>query len=282
MTTLTLLHPGSMGAAIGAQLVAAGHRVLWVPDGRSRQTHHRAAKAGLTPVPSLRTALDASQVVISVCSPAAAGEVAGEVDRHGFCGVYLEANAISPERVQGMAASMQAQVVDGAITGPPPPGPLATRLYLAGGHEARGRVGELFADTLVEVRLAGDAPGPASALKMAFATFQRPARTLAALAHALADTHGVSGLLADEAGRMPSGILADRDYLPVLASRAWRWGPEMQEVASALNAASLPADLADATAAVMTRWHDDKDQPELPVTDVLHHLKHSARSHTPP
>ena len=36
--TVGLLHPGEMGAAVGRCLAAAGHRVLWRPEG-----FHRAA-----------------------------------------------------------------------------------------------------------------------------------------------------------------------------------------------------------------------------------------------
>jgi len=32
--TIGLLHPGEMGAAVGQCLAGAGHRVLWVPEGR--------------------------------------------------------------------------------------------------------------------------------------------------------------------------------------------------------------------------------------------------------
>ncbi|GAA0409744.1 DUF1932 domain-containing protein [Streptomyces luteireticuli] len=273
MTTITLLHPGSMGAAVGAQAVAAGHRVLWVPEGRSQRTYERAEFAGLTSVPALGEALDVSSVAISVCPPAAAGDVAGKVNKHGFTGLYVEANAISPQRVQHMAADMAAHVLDGAITGPPPPGLRTTRLYLAGDPEAAEQVGKLFAGTAVEVRSAGETIGAASALKMAFATFQRPARTLAALAYALADAHQVTDLLLDEAARMPSEILSDPDYLPSVAARSWRWAPEMGEVAEALRAAELPTDLAEATAAVMRRWEPDKDRFDMPLAEALLHLK---------
>ncbi|MCC3769014.1 NAD(P)-dependent oxidoreductase [Streptomyces sp. UNOC14_S4] len=273
MTTLTLLHPGSMGAAIGAQLVAVGHRVLWIPDGRSQHTRQRADRAGLTPAPSLRAALSASDIAVAICPPGVAEEIAHEVDELAFSGVYIEANAISPERVLRLATSMTARVVDGSITGPPPPGPRATRLYLAGDPESVTIVEDVFNGADVEVHVAGDTPGAASALKMAFAAFQRPARTLAALAHALADTHGVGDLLMEEAGRMPHDLLSDTAYLPTVAARAWRWGPEMLEVADALRSAGLPGDLAEATASVMRHWDSDKDRPDLPLAEALAHLK---------
>jgi hypothetical protein len=112
---------------------------------------------------------------------------------------------------------------------------------------------------------AGGKVGSASVLKASFAAFQKAARTLAGVSHALADAHGVADILAAEAKAMPAEILSDPDYLPSVAARAWRWAPEMQEVADTLREAGLPAEIAEATASVMARWEKDKDQYELPL-----------------
>ena len=45
--TIALLHPGEMGAAIGAALVEAGKQVHWASAGRSRATRERALAARL-------------------------------------------------------------------------------------------------------------------------------------------------------------------------------------------------------------------------------------------
>ena len=37
-----LLHPGEMGSAVGATLVASGARVLWASAGRGAQSRERA------------------------------------------------------------------------------------------------------------------------------------------------------------------------------------------------------------------------------------------------
>ncbi|MEV4741762.1 DUF1932 domain-containing protein [Streptomyces sp. NPDC049555] len=273
MTTITLLHPGSMGAAVGQQAVLAGHHVLWVPDGRSPATHQRANNAGLMAAPSLAAALEQSEFVISVCPPQAAGDVAAEVGRLGFTGLYVDANAITPRRIDDITKMLHGPVLDGAIIGPPPGGRKTARLYLAGDQHSHKLITNLFNDTAVQVRQAGDTLGAASALKMAFASFQKSARTLAALAHALADTHGVADLLTEEAQAMPSAILADREYLPSVAARAWRWREEMRDIAETLREAGLPADIADATATVMSRWDGDKDHHDLPLAEVFAHLR---------
>ncbi|WP_371588575.1 NAD(P)-dependent oxidoreductase [Streptomyces virginiae] len=275
MTTVTLLHPGAMGAAVAAQAVKAGHEVLWVPEGRSDATHRRAKEVGATACDSLDEALERSEIVLSICPPQAAEDVATTVADHAFAGVYVDANAINPQRMQRIAEEIRpgAMVLDGAIFGPPPGGQRAARLYLAGEAQAVDTVQPVFKDTALHVRRASGSVGSASALKMAFASYQKAARTLAGVAHALADAHGVGDELTAEAQVMASNILADPGYLPSVAARAWRWAPEMEDIAVTLRAAGLPADMAEAAVAVMSRWEGDKDQYNLELTDVLSHLR---------
>ncbi|HEX9336116.1 MAG TPA: NAD(P)-binding domain-containing protein, partial [Pseudonocardiaceae bacterium] len=115
-----LLHPGNMGAAVGAQLVAAGHRVHWCPAGRSARSAARAAEAGLRTVGSLAEMLAGSEMVFSICPPANAEQLANEIAEHGFHGLFVDANAINPTRMTRIAdrvAAAGARVVDGAIIG---------------------------------------------------------------------------------------------------------------------------------------------------------------------
>src|SRR5207302_465976 len=99
-TTIGLLHPGEMGAAVGKCLAGAGHRVLWVPEGRSAATKERAEAAGLTGV-ALAEIIARSDVIVSVCPPPAALDVARLAV--GFGGLYLDANAIAPEAARELA-----------------------------------------------------------------------------------------------------------------------------------------------------------------------------------
>ena len=239
-----------MGAAIAAQVTTNGHTVLWCPDGRSNTSRHRATDAGLDPA-SFGKLLADSEIVLSICPPAVAEEIATTVAEAGYRGIYVDANAISPARMHRVTTRLTeagATVLDGCIFGPPPGGLPPARFYLAGAESASRRVADLFTGTLAQPVLLGEQSGQASALKMAFASFQRTSRTAAALAHALADDHGITEALLREAHRMSSDILANRDYLPGVADHAWRWAPEMREVASTLTARQLPSDLATATA----------------------------------
>ncbi|MEV0021787.1 DUF1932 domain-containing protein [Streptomyces atroolivaceus] len=275
MTVVTVLHPGSMGAAVTAELVAGGHEVLWVPEERSEDTWRRAREVCATACDSLAEALSRSAVVLSVCPPQAAEDVAAAVAAHAFAGVYVDVNAISPQRVRRIADEIRPgyEVVDGAVFGPPPRERRTARLYLAGAGPAVDLVEPLFANSSLDVRRAGEAMGSASALKMAFASYQKAARTLAGVSHALAHAHGVGDQLTAEAEIMVSAILSDPGFLPSVAARAWRWAPEMEEVADTLRAADLPADMAEATARALSFWEQDKDQYDLPVAQVLSQLR---------
>lgn len=275
--TVGLLHPGRMGAAIAAQVTSNGHTVLWCPDGRSEATHRRATDARLHPV-GLGELIADSEIILSICPPAVAEEIAVHVADAGYSGIYVDANAISPARMHRIATRLVeagAAVIDGCIVGPPPGGRPSTRLYLAGAEIASRRVADLVAWTSAEAVHLGERTGQASALKMAFASYQRASRAAAAVAHALADDHDVIDTLLHEARRMPSDILADRNYLPSLVGRAWRWVPEMHEVTDTLREQHLPADLALATAEILQRWADATiDEATDPATVLLHLHEH--------
>ncbi|WP_406127024.1 DUF1932 domain-containing protein [Streptomyces sp. NBC_00989] len=275
-TTFTLLHPGAMGAKVGGEATRTGTRVLYVPTGRSPASLQRALDAGLEPAESLESALAASDFVLSVCPPHAAEDVAHEVLTHPFRGVYVEANAISPDRTRRIAAACAERgvpMLDGSIVGGPPGPGSAPHLYLSGDAGQVAHVAGAFKDTQVVARPLDASVGAASALKMAYASYQKSARVLAAVSHALAAHHGVAAELAREAGSLRSNILAETDQLPSVAARAWRWAPELEEIAATLRTAGLPPAMAEGAATVLRRWTDDKDDYDLPLEEVLAHLR---------
>ncbi|MCW2506424.1 MAG: hypothetical protein JWO79_4708, partial [Actinomycetia bacterium] len=233
-----VLHPGAMGAAVARQAATGGSPVYWLPAGRGPATIGRAAEAGLIPVPDLAAMAGACWLIVSVCPPAAAREVADLVAATAFTGIYLDANAISPQHAREIAASLSgAQVVDGGIVGPPPRRTGATTLYLSGPGEAAAEVARVFAATALTPAVLGGPVGQASALKLAFASYNKLSYVLAAQAAGLAAAHGVlPDLLELTARKLPETPLGDPARLVTAAPRAWRWGPEMREIAEACQA----------------------------------------------
>jgi 3-hydroxyisobutyrate dehydrogenase-like beta-hydroxyacid dehydrogenase len=270
VTTVGLLHPGAMGAAIGGQLVRAGHRVLWSPTGRSAATADRAAASGLTPVRDLAELLGEAELVLSICPPAFAEGLARTAA--AYAGTWVEANAITPERARRIEDLLPAStVVDGGIVGSPPVGGKRPTLYLSG-PAGTGLVEDLFATTEVKTRILGERIGQASALKLSYSAYQKASRVLAAVSYGLAWDHGVDQELLAIAGKRPGSYLTETDYIPKTAARAWRWGPELTEAADMLRDAGLPDDMLRAAAAVLTRWEWAKDDGRMNVDQAMHQL----------
>jgi 3-hydroxyisobutyrate dehydrogenase-like beta-hydroxyacid dehydrogenase len=210
LTRVGLLFPGEMGAAVGASVRG---EVLWPGEGRSEATRRRAA--AFTDVGSVERLVETSEVVLSICPPAIAEDVAGQAFAYGFDGVFVEANAISPERMRRIA-KLGRRVLDGSIIAAK-----GINLYLAG--PGSDEVAALFVGSNVNaVELEADV-GAASALKMAFGGWNKIGIALTAQAHAIARAYGVDEWLDAE------GVPADR--LPRFVDRAWRWAPEMEEIA---------------------------------------------------
>ena len=265
--TIGLLHPGAMGAAVGQCLARAGHRVLWVPEGRGPASAARAQAAGLTGA-DLAELVRSAEVIMSVCPPGAALEVARQVYGSGFGGLYVDANAISPataREVAGIVAGGGAGYVDGGIIGTPPVAPGFIRLYLSGPRA--GEVRELFENSPVDARLvdyaigggAGSAGGTggvgaASAVKMAYASWTKGSAALLLAARALARAEGVEDVLLAEWGISQPG-LEERSAGAArsAAAKGWRWVAEMEEIAASMAAAGLPAGFGQGAAEIYRR-----------------------------
>ncbi|WP_331762258.1 DUF1932 domain-containing protein (plasmid) [Streptomyces sp. NBC_01520] len=269
-----ILHPGSMGAAVAACAATNAARVLWCAEGRSPASATRAERFGLEPVPTLQDLLDQSGTVISLCPPAAAEDLACAVAAHGFAGVYVDANAINAERavrIAGLFRHAEA-VVDGGVVGSPPVNGKTPTLYLSGRSDATARVEALFAGTAVRTKALGTEIGKASALKLAYASFQKTSRVLVALSIGMAREHGVDQELIDIASQRTDSYLAEPEYIAKTAARAWRWGPELEEAADMLAAAGLPPEMLRAAATTLARWENAKDDGELTLTEALQRL----------
>ncbi|SDN05295.1 DUF1932 domain-containing protein [Actinacidiphila guanduensis] len=186
--------------------------------------------------------------------------------------IYVEANAVTPSRVQ-RAADLLAPtpLVDAAVVGSPPVGGKTPTLYLAGAHDRTDRIVRLFAGTDIRTHVLGDSLGAASALKLAYTSYQKVSRVLAAVAHGAADAYGVGDELLAIAAKRTRSYLVETDYIPKTAARAWRWGPEIEDTAGLLADAGLPDSLMHAAAATLARWDASKDR-QLTIAEALEAL----------
>jgi 3-hydroxyisobutyrate dehydrogenase-like beta-hydroxyacid dehydrogenase len=264
-----LLHPGEMGTAVGRCLAEQGHTVLWASEGRSAATEARAKAAGLIDAGKARELAARAGVIISVCPPHAALDVAWAV--HGFTGVYLDANAISPDTARHVADLINGnggRYVDGGIIGPPPFQAGTTRLYLSG--DDAPVLHELFDGTALEPRIAAGSPTAASGVKMAYAAWTKGTAALLLAARALARAEGVEDTLLEE-WALSQPHLAERSAGAARSAvtKGWRWVGEMEEIAQSMAGAGLPDGFHQAAAEIYRRCPrlpDASPGPELTAT----------------
>src|SRR5689334_13315325 len=93
-----ILNPGEMGVSVAATAQNNGHEVYWVSSGRSPATRDRAAKHELKDAGTLANLCQTCSAILSICPPHTAEETARQVASHHFNGVYVDANAIAPQR----------------------------------------------------------------------------------------------------------------------------------------------------------------------------------------
>jgi len=253
-----------MGAAVGACLVARGLRVLFVSTGRGPATRARAHAAGLEDSGTLARAL-AAAAVLSVCPPHAALALAREVAGFGFGGIYVDANAVSPETTRKIAQTVTAagaKFVDGGVIGPPPISGGTTRLYLSGGPARQ--IAELFSGSPLQAIVLGGPAGAASALKACYAAWTKGAIALLAAIRALARHEGVEDALLSEWKASQPSLQKRSEAISAEARKAWRWMGEMEEIAASFEAAGLPGGFHRAAADIYRKLEAFKDAAELP------------------
>lgn len=269
--TVAILHPGAMGASVGACLTGAGHVVGWLAKGRSDATRGRAVQANFQEHDKLASLIEVSDMVIAVCPPAAALSVASAIAECEFHGVYVDANAIAPRTAEVVARTVTkggASYVDGGIVGPPPEAHGTTRLYLSGKRAAE--VTACFTSSALEPIVLGETLTAASALKMCYAAWTKGSTALLFAVAALARASNVEAALHEEWDVSQAGLLGRlRSSAPRDAPKAWRFEAEMREIANTFGDCGLPASFHEAAAEVFARLHTLKDPADVVSLDDL-------------
>jgi 3-hydroxyisobutyrate dehydrogenase-like beta-hydroxyacid dehydrogenase len=258
MSKIGILHPGEMGISIGAAAAHNGHQVYWLSAGRSHKTRLRAEGQKFIELPDMAEFCQVCEMIISICPPHAAEDVARQVAHAGFRGIYLDANAISPQRVTSMDRRMrtnQIDFVDGSIIGGPAWEPGETWLYLSG--KSAAQIASCFMNGPLETKIIGSEAGKASALKMCYAAYSKGTTALLASILATAESLGVRENLYQQWNMDDPGFsdLVNRRIMRTTA-KAWRFEGEMLEIASTFQEAGLPGGFHEAAADVFQRMVD--------------------------
>jgi len=169
-TTIGVLYAGEMGSTFAKLLAENGFRVVTTLEGRSSRTRRLCQDAGLSVLHSVGDVLECSNIVMSFVPPAAALQLAGNVallvKSQSRRLLYVDANSISPMtavKISEVLGLEQVDFVDASIRG------LASQLGQAGVVYLSGARAEELSDqfgAIMRVKVVGDAPGQASALKM--------------------------------------------------------------------------------------------------------------------
>jgi 3-hydroxyisobutyrate dehydrogenase-like beta-hydroxyacid dehydrogenase len=211
-------------------------------------------------------------MIISICPPHAAEEVAQSVVEAGFKGLYLDGNAISPQRAIKMGQTLTAnrlQFVDGGIIGGPAWTPKETWLYLSGEHA--NEIAACFSNGPLETRIIGNEIGKASALKMCYAAYTKGTTALLCAILATAESLNVREELYQRWDMDEPGFSEQINRrVRRVTAKAWRFEGEMKEIAATFHEAGLPDGFHQSAAEIYHRMASFKDAAETPpLRDVL-------------
>lgn len=272
MSNLGILHPGEMGVSVAASAINSGQNVYWASQGRSAQTRSRANKSRLVDVETLAQLCNECEIILSICPPHVAEELARSVIENGYQGLYLDANAIAPQRAIRIGKLMEEagiRFVDGGIIGGPAWRSNETWLYLSGDDAVV--IAACFSKGPLETKILGSEIGKASALKMCYAAYSKGTTALLAAILATAETLGVRADLYEQWNMDTAGFAEQvNQRLTHGTSKAWRFEGEMREIASTFREAGLPGEFHDAAAEVYHRMAvlDGSDAPSA-VNQIL-------------
>jgi 3-hydroxyisobutyrate dehydrogenase-like beta-hydroxyacid dehydrogenase len=268
-----VLHPGEMGFAVAKTAQNSGHEVCWASAGRGPETARRASAAGLTDVGTLLRMTELCPVIVSVCPPEFAEELAEEVAGLGYRGLYIDANAISPERVRRIGECMAAHgiaFVDACIIGLPATARGETWLYLAGPYATDAVI--CLSEGPLEVEVLAGGIGHASALKMCFAAHTKGLAALRAAVLGAAEELGVLSDLKRQWERNGTTFADAVRSLQHTAPKAWRFVAEMKEIAATFESAGMPGEFHQAAAEIFGRLAAFKGAGKPELREVLDKL----------
>jgi 3-hydroxyisobutyrate dehydrogenase-like beta-hydroxyacid dehydrogenase len=228
--------PGDMGQGVAMQLRKKGFTVFTALEKRSERSRRLAAEAGLVDLGSIAKLTAESDLIMSVMNPGAALEFAREaaetIRAQTRKPVFIDCNAVAPDTMREIEAAMQAagaRCLDGGLIGPPPRGKAKVNLYVSGA--GAGDMAQLENEQL-RVHVMSEKLGDASAVKMCYSAFNKGTQGVLLETLMAARRLGVyeeleKQLLSSRADAYNALLNA----LPLLPPKAYRWVPEMHEIA---------------------------------------------------
>jgi 3-hydroxyisobutyrate dehydrogenase-like beta-hydroxyacid dehydrogenase len=244
LQNIGVVSPGDMGQAVAACLKSSGYAVHTALDGRSKRTRTLAREAGLNDCGTMQKVVETCDVVLSILNPAAAVDnaraAAAAMRAAGRRCVFVDCNAVAPQTAHEIDAIVRAaggECIDAGIIGPPPRGKARTRIYVSGSQAA---LMEQLAGPNIDIRVMGERIGDASAIKMCYASYTKGAAALGVEMLMAARRLGVDAALDRE---LQESLADNRQWIlsrtTVMPPKAYRWVPEMLEIAKTFEGVKL-------------------------------------------
>jgi 3-hydroxyisobutyrate dehydrogenase-like beta-hydroxyacid dehydrogenase len=274
MRKIGILHPGQMGVAVAATARNGGNEVYWASDGRSADTFRRAAEAALLDAGTVARMCAICPVIVSVCPPEFAEGMAHEIVEFGFRGLYIDANAISPERARRIGQLMESNgvaFVDGCIIGQAPAARGETWICFSGTGAAEAAA--LFPAGPLEAEVLEGDIGKASALKMCFSAHAKGMAALRAAVVGAADQLGVLADLERQWERSGTPLARAIESIQITAPKAWRFVAEMREIVATFESVGMPGDFHRAAGEIYERLASFKGTEKPELAEALRRLR---------
>jgi 3-hydroxyisobutyrate dehydrogenase-like beta-hydroxyacid dehydrogenase len=240
-----VVSPGDMGQAIAGRLKEAGFAVHAALDGRSERTRTLAREAGLVDCGSMHKLVATCELVLSVINPGealnVAREVAAAVRKTRRKIAFADLNAVSPQTARDadrMIRDAGGMFIDGGIIGPPPRGDKdRPRIYVSGPD---AYLFEAIKHPNLLVRIMSERVGDASGVKMCYAAMTKGTTALAVELLVAARKLGVEQALERELRESRNDVFEwQMKNIAVMPPKAYRWVPEMQEIAKTFGELGL-------------------------------------------
>ena len=240
-----VVSPGDMGQAIAGRLKESGLNVHVALDGRSERTRTLAREAGLADCGSMEKLVAACELVLSVINPGEAlnvsRDVAAAMKKTGRRMAFADLNAVSPQTARDadrMIREAGGMYIDGGIIGPPPRGEKdRPRIYVSGPD---AYLMEQINHPNLLIRVLSERVGDASGVKMCYAAMTKGTTALAVELLVAARELGVEQALEKELRESRNDVFEwQMRNIAVMPPKAYRWVPEMQEIAKTFGELGL-------------------------------------------
>lgn len=283
--TVGILYPGEMGSAFGMLLSENGFRVVTTLDGRSQRTRRLCQKAQLSVLGSLGDVLDCSDAVISFVRPGSAVQVAHSVavslKNSSKRLLYVDANSISPMTAVTIGEMLSLDgidFIDASIRG------LASQLRQAGvlflsGSRAK-ELSVLFGP-VIRVKVVGNKPGQASALKMVLSGIPKGLIALFVEVMLFAREVGMLDEALESWNEFYPGVmeLVNR-MLPTYPQHAGRRAEELREIERTMLLNGIAPRLMRASRQLTSRlakveWQETSECSQVSIESVIARISNS-------